>query len=194
MVSRTSLLFWKKKPRPQDAQPTSDTEAQEAVENPAEKKVPYLERHIGLLLLNPNYLKTDVGGSGENYALDIVAVHGITGDAFKTWTHRKGTNSSTRKGKDRNKDDRKDVGQDKGKGNGNDEERNVETNWLRDFLPSSFPGARIFSFGYPADVIWTKGTGNFDSFARSLLEELKRVRVQSKVVIFIRYPHLHFDD
>lgn len=73
-------------------------------------------------------------------SLDIVAVHGITGDAYDTWTH----------------------------GNG--------TFWLRDLIPNDLPGARVFSYGYPADVFCTFATGTIDTFARSLLESLKRER------------------
>lgn len=92
---------------------------------------------FGLFRLNPNDDITE----GE-YQLDIVAVHGITGDAFETWETK----------------------------------TKEKTLWLRDFLPAEFPGARIFSFGYDANIFWSKGTGNINDFARSLLIGLQRER------------------
>jgi hypothetical protein len=68
---------------------------------------------------------------------DIVAIHGIGGDAYKTWTHENGTL------------------------------------WLRDLLPKSIKGARIFSFGYDAEVVLTKSQAELDDFARSLLNKLR---------------------
>lgn len=96
----------------------------------------------GLFLLSPQSGTAEVE---ETFSLDIVALHGITGDAYDTWTHENGTF------------------------------------WLRDFLPKEFPGARIFSFGYPAEVFCTLGMGDLDSFARSLLEDLKRERRRKEV-------------
>ncbi|KAH9208242.1 Alpha/Beta hydrolase protein, partial [Leptodontidium sp. 2 PMI_412] len=86
-------------------------------------------------------------------SLDIVAVHGITGNAYDTWIH----------------------------GNG--------TFWLQDLIPKDLPGVRVFSYGYPADVFCTFATGTIDTFARSLLESLKRERrskdLQKRPIIFI---------
>jgi hypothetical protein len=81
----------------------------------------------------------------ETYALDIVAVHGITGNAYDTWIHD----------------------------NGNF--------WLRDLIPKDLPGVRVFSYGYPAEVFCTLSIGTLDTFARSLLEGLKRERRKKEV-------------
>jgi hypothetical protein len=72
---------------------------------------------------------------------DVVAIHGIDGDAYKTWTHDNGSL------------------------------------WLRDFLPQQLQGARVFTFGYPSEVVYTRAKGNIVSFGRSLLEQLKAYRV-----------------
>lgn len=95
----------------------------------------------GLFRLNP----TDPDLGDVEYALDIVAVHGITGDAYRTWTAENGKL------------------------------------WLRDFLPTQFPGARIYSYGYPAEVFYSKSTADLDDYARKLLECLKAERADSKV-------------
>lgn len=87
--------------------------------------------------------------TGTQYPVDIVAVHGMNGDAYETWT----TQNS----------------------NGD------EVNWLRDFLPEQFPGARIFSYGYPADIFWTRETGDISSAARGLLEGLVSQRFKREV-------------
>lgn len=99
----------------------------------------------GLFLLNPQTTLPDDIETEETFSLDIVALHGICGDAYDTWTHENGKF------------------------------------WLRDFIPKEFPGARIFSFGYPAEVFCSLGTGHLDSFARSLLESLKCERRRKEV-------------
>lgn len=48
--------------------------------------------------------------------------------------------------------------------------------WLRDFLPRDVPGARVFSFSYDADVMFSRSSGDIDSFSRALLNSLLRVR------------------
>jgi hypothetical protein len=53
--------------------------------------------------------------------------------------------------------------------------------WLRDFLPGEFPGARIYTFGYDARLFFSLGTGDIDSFAKSLLDDIKNVRVEREV-------------
>ena len=98
-----------------------------------------VEKH-GLFLLNPRNPQLNGVEAQETYILDIVALHGIDGDAYKTWTHENGKL------------------------------------WLRDFVPKGLPGARVFSFGYPAEVLFSRGTDNLESYARSLLEDLKRER------------------
>ena len=88
----------------------------------------------GLFELNPDD-QTDT--PGERYAVDFVSVHGITGDAYSTWTAANGVF------------------------------------WLQDFLPKQFPGAKVYSFGYPADVFYSKSAAGLDMHARGLLELMK---------------------
>lgn len=147
-------LFTKTRPSLQDGESASSTISSKVRTASTGVKVPDHRGQPGLILLNPEYLKSNGDGSTEIYSLDIVAIHGITGDAVKTWTHENGTN------------------------------------WLRDFLPNSFPGARVFSFGYPAEVFWSRSDGDIDSFARSLLEGLKRERRQLKVDLPLEWTRL----
>ncbi|KAI9774712.1 MAG: hypothetical protein M1839_001673 [Geoglossum umbratile] len=44
----------------------------------------------GLFLLNPQTSHSDGMEAEETFLLDIVALHGITGDAYNTWTHENG--------------------------------------------------------------------------------------------------------
>lgn len=85
--------------------------------------------------------------------IDIVAVHGLMGDAYNTWTHSNGHF------------------------------------WLRDSLPEEVPGARIFSFGYPADVFFSLEKGRIDDHACTLLEDLLDARrgteQQNRPILFI---------
>lgn len=99
----------------------------------------------GLFLISPVISPSSGGTLGESYLIDIVAIHGITGDAYDTWTHENGKL------------------------------------WLRDFLPKSLPGVRVFSYGYPAEIFCSLNTGNIDTFGRSLLEGLKGERRQKEV-------------
>lgn len=92
-----------------------------------------------LIQLNRDYPPPE--DNEETYPLDIVAVHGINGDAYNTWMH------------------------------------DNETMWLQDFLPTEFPGSRVFTFGYDADVFFSLGTGNLKQFAGTLLEKLKSERL-----------------
>lgn len=99
----------------------------------------------GLIPLNSPQTFSNDAHDGETYPVDIVAIHGIAGDALGTWTHENGKL------------------------------------WLRDFLPNDLPGARVFSFGYPAEISLSRSTGNLDTFCRSLLESLKRERRSREV-------------
>ena len=103
----------------------------------------------GLFPLHPEgttsfqHVATNSGTTaGITWPIDVVALHGITGDAYKTWEHENGTL------------------------------------WLRDILPQDFPGSRVFSFGYDANVFFTLGTGNLEEFARTMLQSVKQTRVQ----------------
>ncbi|KAF7914114.1 uncharacterized protein EAF01_000520 [Botrytis porri] len=105
-----------------------------------------LSERFGLFHLNPIPVLPKNGESP--YKLDIVALHGIKGDAFKTWTEKN--------------------------------EDGVKNMWLRDQLPNELPGARIFSFGYDANVLFSRGTGTIEDFATALLEDLLRERSNDK--------------
>jgi hypothetical protein len=81
--------------------------------------------------------------------VDIVAIHGINGDARQTWTH----------------------------GNGKC--------WLKDFLPETHSEARIYTFGYPAGVAFSRSFAKIEDFARRLLIDLTAVRVTDTVNLVI---------
>jgi hypothetical protein len=104
------------------------------------QKDPGRENTHGLLPLHPPRPNPPEDTLEGTFPIDVVAVHGITGDAYSTWKHKNGFF------------------------------------WLRDSLPKEFPEARIYSYGYPADVLCSKGTGGFEDYARTLLEGLHRER------------------
>jgi hypothetical protein len=82
---------------------------------------------------------------------DIIAVHGINGSAFETWTHENGTM------------------------------------WLKDLLPKQLPGWRVYTFGYPAEIAFTRADGSIDEFASTLLAEVNLIR-DSKVNMALSSP------
>lgn len=45
--------------------------------------------------------------------------------------------------------------------------------WLRDLLPKDLPEARVFSYGYNAEVFNTLGTARWNAYAREMLNILK---------------------
>lgn len=82
----------------------------------------------------------------------IVAVHGLNGDAYRTWTYK-----ATQKGE-------KDV------------------LWLRDLLPLEIQDARIFTYGYdsmPAQVAGSASTKFIHHHADAFLQDLYAHRVCS---------------
>jgi hypothetical protein len=48
--------------------------------------------------------------------------------------------------------------------------------WLRDSLPEHFPGVRVLTYGYNANVISDVSTGRIRTFAETFLEKLKQER------------------
>ncbi|KAF4624556.1 hypothetical protein G7Y89_g13615 [Cudoniella acicularis] len=54
--------------------------------------------------------------------------------------------------------------------------------WLRDFVPSAFPGARIYTYAYNANVFFSLATGNIDTFAEDLLEEMMNKRTTTEAL------------
>ncbi|KAF8536785.1 hypothetical protein BDD12DRAFT_849502, partial [Trichophaea hybrida] len=81
--------------------------------------------------------------------VDIVAVHGLKGDAYKTWTV-----PAT-------------------------EQRKKEVFWLRDLLPAEVPNARILTYGYDSDpgkVFESASTNMVHHHATTLVSELHYFR------------------
>ncbi|PMD49359.1 uncharacterized protein K444DRAFT_549306 [Hyaloscypha bicolor E] len=132
----------------QQTSPTLQTDSQQTGQAPTFNRT----EKYGLFPLHPSVSAPGDVEDQETNSLDIVAVHGIMGDAYDTWTHD----------------------------NGNF--------WLRDLIPKDLPGARVFSYGYPASVFCTFSTGTLDEYARDLLEKLKGERRkkedQTRPVIF----------
>jgi protein SERAC1 len=60
--------------------------------------------------------------------------------------------------------------------------------WLRDFLPQQVPHARIMSFGYDSEVLFSKSTCDVGTFAEQLLESLLSRRMgvaEARPIVFI---------
>jgi len=83
-----------------------------------------------------------------------VAIHGIGGDAYRTWMASNGAL------------------------------------WLRDFLSKDIENVRVFSFGYDARVWPTKAKGTVESFARSLLNDLRMMQIEGGKVRRFLMPYI----
>lgn len=116
----------------------------------------------GLYHLNKSISTVDEAGR-ERFDVDIVAIHGLNGTPFGTWTQTI-MNKETRK--------------------------RVSTLWLRDLLPEDVPGARIYTYGYPSQVCFSKSRATTEDFAQKLLWELKAERRgghERRPIIFITH-------
>ena len=118
-----------------------------------EATVPVEARLLGLILLSDG-LTGDRESVENPFAVDIVAIHGLNGDAYKTWTHQKSGNL-----------------------------------WLRDQLPRDLPGARIYTYGYPSHLLFSKSKAQIRDYASKLLSCLSTARVGQKgrPLIFIAH-------
>lgn len=94
-------------------------------------------------------LSDEVRQQMPKYNVDIVAVHGLGGDAYRTWTHDNGKI------------------------------------WLRDFLPTDIPEARVFTYGYNSTLLFSRETGRLREYARALLEVIRSERKLADVCNFI---------
>lgn len=106
---------------------------------------------LGLFELTPALDANALAKNGP----DFVAIHGITGDYEATWTFKNGTSY-------------------------NKTSIVPNLNWIRDYLPhdlaKDFHPARVFSFGYDAEVLFSKSKANIEDFAKALLNAVRGKR------------------
>ena len=90
----------------------------------------------------PSLPLEDVEGPAKVYDVDIVAVHGLGGDFYKTWAMKP------------EYPDQQGVF------------------WLAHLLPVDLPGARIFTFGYSSEPILSRTVASVRDYAKQLLQSL----------------------
>jgi hypothetical protein len=83
----------------------------------------------------------------EQYPVDIIAVHGLNGDAYTTWTHANGTL------------------------------------WIRDLLPNFLPGCRVYTYGYPSQVVFGTSFADVREYSRRLLSSIRDIYEESGQVL-----------
>ncbi|KFY97464.1 hypothetical protein V500_02057 [Pseudogymnoascus sp. VKM F-4518 (FW-2643)] len=106
----------------------------------------------------------------NNTLVDFIFVHGIGGGPKETWSNK--TSASQIKPK-RRCFNFKPAAQ-------HAKVLEPETFWPQDFLPSSFPGARILTWGYESGVSGAPKTidlGLYDSIYKDLLYDLYSIRI-----------------
>ncbi|OCK91831.1 uncharacterized protein K441DRAFT_640868 [Cenococcum geophilum 1.58] len=91
-------------------------------------------------------LKAGALSEATNSLVDIVAIHGLNGDAFGTWT-------------DKEADD-----------------QNAKELWLETLLPQAIPESRIMTFGYNSAVTNSVSVSKIEDFATDLLIRLNGAR------------------
>ena len=110
-------------------------------------------KQLGLIVLGDK-LTGDHESVESPFGVDVVAIHGLNGDAYNTWTHQKSRNL-----------------------------------WLRDQLPRDLPGARIYTYGYPSHLLFSKSKAQIRDYASKLLSCLSTARVgqERRPIIFIAH-------
>ncbi|KAH9877542.1 hypothetical protein IAQ61_002909 [Plenodomus lingam] len=116
---------------PKEPPPQLDSSPAPAPDNAREKT-------YGLFLLSGNDLPDD-SKEEDAIGVDIVAIHGLNGDAYTTWQHENGTL------------------------------------WLRDLLPNSLPGSRVFTYGYPSELLWSSSVATLRHYSGNLLNSLRAI-------------------
>ncbi|KAK6340516.1 hypothetical protein TWF696_008842 [Orbilia brochopaga] len=113
------------------------------------KRAVYLPPAIGTQgLYQLNDPNVGLSNAAKRFNHDIVAIHGLNGDIYRTWTK-----------------------------SGNF--------WLQDQLPKAIPGARIFSYGYPSKLLFSKSVAQIDDFAKHLLLSLQEIVDENRDILFI---------
>ncbi|RPB14008.1 hypothetical protein P167DRAFT_534622 [Morchella conica CCBAS932] len=88
--------------------------------------------------------------SDPKACVDIIAVHGLGGHAFRSWTFRgPGSNGAG-------------------------------AMWLRDFLPDEISQSRIMTYGYNSDILDTDSVAGIRAYGLSLLNIINDMRTTSK--------------
>lgn len=113
---------------------------------------PRTERYGLMLLAGDLYARPDDSGA-EQYPVDIIAIHGLNGDAYTTWTHENGVL------------------------------------WLQDLLPGLLPGCRVFTYGYPSQVVFSTSFARVQEYARQLLSSLRDAQEDSPEVSRSSFLH-----
>ena len=112
----------------------------------------YNGQRLGLFPLKAD--NTDSDSLAPTYHLDVIALHGLNGDAFDSWTNKN------------------------------------KQLWLKEFLPRSLPGARVYTFGYDSDI-FSRSNADIGDFARRLLSQLSLERQSEAVCITSSYNSRH---
>lgn len=113
--------------------------------------------------LGSTLLSAGDGDSGDHRDLNIIFIHGLRGHPRETWTHRQSTSTT---GRNEDTDARIDkrtslkslFHRDKSKKEQNNQRQTstfvpTEIFWPEDYLVPDLPQARIWMYGYNADVI-----------------------------------------
>lgn len=68
-------------------------------------------------------------------------------------------------------------------------DQDTQALWLRDFLPHDIPGARILTYSYPSESLFSKSDATLQTYALKLLDHLHDYRslIKARPIIFVAH-------
>ncbi|KFY92599.1 hypothetical protein V498_04835 [Pseudogymnoascus sp. VKM F-4517 (FW-2822)] len=148
-------------------------------------------------------LSESEGASGDQRHLNVIFVHGVRGHPRGTWSHPRptstaGRNDDTDARTDKHKNIKTFLGLKKSKKE-TDDKRQTSTSplsdifWPEEYLAPDLPQARIWTYGYNADVIGglfqANNQNSVSQHGRDFAVRSETICKRTKLIVFLGTPH-----